>query len=89
MEPFLVIRKINDNAYVLDMPQEYGDSCTFNISDLSHFDVGRTTVRGAKDHEEKNMSRRASQRERQERRYEEEPYIERKGIRYEETPHRD
>ncbi|RDY01274.1 hypothetical protein CR513_15427, partial [Mucuna pruriens] len=35
--PFLVLKKINDNAYVLDMPNEYGGSCTFNISNLSLF----------------------------------------------------
>ena len=32
--------KINDNAYKLDLLGEYNISATFNISDLSHFDVG-------------------------------------------------
>ncbi|RDX73521.1 hypothetical protein CR513_46863, partial [Mucuna pruriens] len=37
--PFLVLKQINDNAYVLDMPREFGGSCTFNVSDLSLFDA--------------------------------------------------
>ena len=39
--PFQVLVKINDNAYKLDMPREYGNiSATFNLADLSFFDVG-------------------------------------------------
>nr|KYP31568.1 Transposon Ty3-I Gag-Pol polyprotein [Cajanus cajan] len=34
--PFQVLRKIN-NAYVLDLPSEYGVSPSFNVSDLSLF----------------------------------------------------
>ncbi|RDY03443.1 hypothetical protein CR513_12987, partial [Mucuna pruriens] len=37
--PFPVLKKINDNAYVLDIPQEYGDNSTFNVSGLSLFDA--------------------------------------------------
>ncbi|XP_010266741.1 PREDICTED: uncharacterized protein LOC104604176 [Nelumbo nucifera] len=38
---FQVLEKINDNAYKLDLPSNYGNvSATFNIADLSLFDVG-------------------------------------------------
>ena len=37
--PFQVIEKINDNAYKLDLPDEYTVSTTFNVADLSPFDV--------------------------------------------------
>ena len=40
-EPFQVLEKINDNAYKLDLPREYGNiSITFNVTGLSLFDVG-------------------------------------------------
>ena len=38
--PFQVLARINDNAYKLDLPGEYNISATFNVSDLSPFDVG-------------------------------------------------
>ena len=38
--PFQILAKINDNAYKIDLPGEYGVSATFNVSDLSPFDVG-------------------------------------------------
>ena len=39
--PFRVSQKINDNAYKLELPGEYGNvSATFNVSDLSLFDAG-------------------------------------------------
>ena len=34
------MEKINDNAYKIDLPGEYNVSATFNVSDLSLFDVG-------------------------------------------------
>ena len=37
--PFQVLKRINDNAYKLDFPSEYNISATFNVSDLSPFDV--------------------------------------------------
>ena len=40
MGPFQVVARINDNAYKLDLPGEYNVSVTFNVSDLSPFDVG-------------------------------------------------
>lgn len=38
--PFQVLERFNDNAYKLDLPGEYTVSATFNVSDLSPFDVG-------------------------------------------------
>jgi hypothetical protein len=32
--PFKIVAKINDNAYKLELPPEFGVSPTFNISDL-------------------------------------------------------
>ena len=38
--PFQVLERINDNAYKLDLPSYYGNvSATFNVADLSLFDV--------------------------------------------------
>ena len=39
--PFQVLERINDNAYKIDFPSEYGNvSATFNVTDLSLFDAG-------------------------------------------------
>uniref|UniRef100_A0A151UF56 Transposon Ty3-I Gag-Pol polyprotein n=1 Tax=Cajanus cajan TaxID=3821 RepID=A0A151UF56_CAJCA len=38
--PFQVLEKINDNAYKIDLPGEYGVSSSFNVADLTHFDAG-------------------------------------------------
>jgi hypothetical protein len=32
--PFKILKKINDNAYKLELPPEFGVSTIFNISDL-------------------------------------------------------
>ena len=38
--PFHVLERINNNAYRLDLPEEYGVSTTFNIFDLIPFAGG-------------------------------------------------
>ena len=38
--PFQVLERINDNAYKLDLLGENQVSATFNVTDLSPFDVG-------------------------------------------------
>ena len=35
--PFQVLSKINDNAYIVDIPNDWGISNSFNISDLLEF----------------------------------------------------
>ena len=32
--PFQILKKINSNAYVVDLPPDFDISCTFNIEDL-------------------------------------------------------
>jgi hypothetical protein len=38
--PFEGVEHINDNAYKLDLPGEYGISASFNVANLSPFNVG-------------------------------------------------
>jgi len=41
-----VLERINDNAYKIDLPGQYNVSSTFNVSDLSLFDVdGESNLR--------------------------------------------
>nr|AAQ72730.1 putative integrase [Petunia x hybrida] len=42
--PFQVLSKINNNAYVVDLPSEYQVSNTFNVSDLVPLNVGNEEV---------------------------------------------
>ena len=36
--PFEILERINDNAYKVDLPGDYGVSATFNIADLSPYE---------------------------------------------------
>jgi len=38
--PFQIIKRINDNAYELDLPDTYLGIHSFNVSDLTPFSVG-------------------------------------------------
>ena len=38
--PFQVLARINEISYKLDLPGEYNVNVTFNVTDLSPFDVG-------------------------------------------------
>ena len=38
--PFQILEKINDNAYKVDLPGEFNVSASFNVANLSPFDVG-------------------------------------------------
>lgn len=35
--PFTIVQKINDNAYKVELPGDYGVAATFNVADLSPF----------------------------------------------------
>jgi len=43
--PFQIIERINDKAYKVDLPGEYGVSAQFNVANLSLFDVGEDLSR--------------------------------------------
>ena len=38
-DPFQVLKKINDNAYKVDLLGEYGVNATFNVDDLTLFET--------------------------------------------------
>jgi hypothetical protein len=57
--PFKILEKINDNAYKLELPPEFGVSPTFNISDLKPYlgeedelESRTTPIQEGEDHED-------------------------------------
>jgi len=54
-EPFQIIEKINDSAYKMKLPSEYSVSATFNVSDLSLFNVGDNLRENPFEERGKNM----------------------------------
>ena len=45
--PFRIMKKINDNAYKIELPGDYGVSATFNVADLSPFEEDDEDLRSS------------------------------------------
>ena len=54
--PFQVLERINDNVYKIDLPGEYAVSASFNVADLSPFDVGDDSRTNRFEEREDDMS---------------------------------
>ena len=43
-EPFRVLRRINDNAYQLELPSDFNVSTILNVADIELFDTGEDYI---------------------------------------------
>ncbi|GKF29656.1 hypothetical protein Tco_0095998, partial [Tanacetum coccineum] len=55
--PFRVLKRINDNAYKIDLPGTYNVSATFNVADLSPYVTDSEDDKDEENHDVEQDSR--------------------------------